>query len=387
MARNGRTEGSRVRSLALVLFGIASGAGVLAACSKSDSAPENACSGASALSYPAGNNDGFQGGTLSPKQLVFTFDDGPGGQTVALSAYLKSQGIRATFFVNGHCFGANVATYPQCQQSTAAVPADIFTQVVADGHLVGNHTQDHRDLTSTTVFPVGAAGDTAIVNEVVDTDNLISPFFGDGRIFFRPPFGAWNTRDYGLLHGSAMDKYVGPVKWDIGGAMTGPLNGSDDQALNYGADWDCWQNTHHPPNGPNGYGVKTTKGCATRYLQEIAYRKKGIVLFHDADYGDVNNHDLTSGKGNTPDLVKLLVEGDATLGITGLKAQGYTFLRLDEVPEINALLPPLPPPDAGYDGPVDAADASVPPAGDAANVQQDSNGTSSIPLDPCAPHP
>src|SRR5262249_51579766 len=47
---------------------------------------------------------------------------------------------------------------------------------------------------------------------------------------------------------------------------------------------------------------------------------------------------LTSGKGNTIDMVKYLIEGNAALGVSGLKARGYTFLRLDEVPDIAAAL-------------------------------------------------
>jgi peptidoglycan/xylan/chitin deacetylase (PgdA/CDA1 family) len=367
---------------------------LVAACGKS-AGPENTCAGASALSFPSGNNNGYQGGTLANKQLVITFDDGPGSQTLALSAYLKSKGIRATFFVNGHCFGPNVGTYPQCQQSTTATPADFFPQLLADGHLVHNHTQDHYDLTSTTQFPLGAAGDSAIVKELSDTDPLVAPYVTANRFLFRAPYGAWNARDYSVLHASAMDKYYGPIKWDIGGAMTGPKNGSDDAANHYAADWDCWQNI-------DGYGVKTTKGCATRYLQEIAARGKGIILFHDADYGNVANHNLTSGKGNTIDMVKLILEGNAALGITGILAQGYSFVRVDEVPEIAALLPPIPPPpsDAGPDvAPISDASLDVtleaappPPDSTSSSSSSSSSGGSGVvphggpplPPDPCA---
>jgi hypothetical protein len=52
---------------------------------------------------------------------------------------------------------------------------------------------------------------------------------------------------------------------------------------------------------------------------------------HDADYGDVANHSLTSGQGNTIDMVKYMVPL--------LKQQGYSFVRLDEVPDLAAAFP------------------------------------------------
>ncbi|HEX7603111.1 MAG TPA: polysaccharide deacetylase family protein, partial [Polyangiaceae bacterium] len=252
----------------------------------------------SGISFPLGNNDGYcasnpsaecsHGTPVAAKQLVFTFDDGPASQTLVLSSWLKSQGIRATFFVNGMNFGSS--------------PGAVLSQLVADGHLVGNHTQDHPDLTLPTL------SDSAIVQELADTDAIIAPYVASGHFVFRAPYGSWSARDYTVLHASAMNKYVGPVKWDITG----------------GGDYDCWQNL-------SGNGVLTTKQCGDRYLQEIANVGRGIVLMHDADYGNVSNHNLTSGQGNTIDMVKYMVPL--------LKQQGYSFLRLDEVPDIAAAFP------------------------------------------------
>jgi peptidoglycan/xylan/chitin deacetylase (PgdA/CDA1 family) len=313
---------------------------VLAACGQDAgaSAPRRLTGRAlSRLSFPDGDDGGYCASSPSPqcstgtpldaKQLVFTFDDGPGSRTLALSSYLKSVGIRATFFVNGHCFGQSVLDNGQCQQDTAATPADIFTELVADGHLVANHTQDHLDLTDTGIFPPGAAGDRALIEQLVATDTLIAPFVSN--FIFRAPYGAWSARDYGILHASSMDKYVGPVSWDIGGAMVGQDSSAPGS---YAADWDCWQD-----NG--GFGVQTTQQCGDRYLHEIGDIGRGIVLMHDADYGDVTNHDISSGQGNTIDMVKYLLEGNDALGVTGLVAQGYTFVRVDEVPDVAAALP------------------------------------------------
>lgn len=242
---------------------------------------------AAALSFAEGDNDGYTGTTLGDKQLALTFDDGPGSRTLELSAWLRDQGIRATFFVNGMHYGAD--------------PGAMITQVVADGHLVGNHTQDHLDLTS--------LSDRDIVSELEETDAIIAPYVPQDRFLFRAPYGNWNSHDYDVLEATPMKKYVGPVKWSIGGEMTS----------SYGADWDCWQNT-------DGYGVMTTKACGDRYLAEIRDRGHGIILCHDQDYGDSSNHALEQGKGNTVDMIEYIVPI--------LKSEGYTFVRVDEVPDV-----------------------------------------------------
>jgi peptidoglycan/xylan/chitin deacetylase (PgdA/CDA1 family) len=292
---------SRVRPV-LPLLIIA--AVVASACSSGSSSVDGSDTdeSESSLSFPSGNNDGYcasnpsaqcsHGTPMAAKSVALTFDDGPATQTLALSSWLKTQGVRATFFVNGKNF--------------APSPGALLAQLVADGHLVANHTQNHVDLTT--------LSGSAVVSALAATDAIIAPYVPSGHFVFRAPLGAWSAADYTALHSSAMDKYVGPVKWDIGGAMTSA----------YAADWDCWQNN-------SGYGVMTTQQCGDRYVREITDVGRGIVLMHDADYGDVANHSLTSGQGNTIDMVKYVVPL--------LKQQGYAFVRLDEVPDLAAAFP------------------------------------------------
>jgi peptidoglycan/xylan/chitin deacetylase (PgdA/CDA1 family) len=298
-------------------------AGVVAACSGgggTDPPPERSCSGAAALTAAP-----YAGGSLGAKQIALTFDDGPASRTEELSAYLASQGIHAGFFVNGK----NVAAYPNA-----------LAKLVADGHVIGNHTQDHADLTDKVAFPVNAAGNAKLVTELTATDALIAPFVPSGRFMFRAPYGAFDARDYNVLHASAMDKYVGHIGWDIGSARTATA----------AADWACWQ--YNPQ--------LTSKACGDLYANEIQTVGRGIVLMHDADYGNPSNHVATSGLGNTVDMVKYLVPI--------LKARGYTFVRVDEVPAIASALPPLVVADAGADG---SADASSPSDGGTSHVGQD----------------
>lgn len=299
--------------------------------------------------------DTYTGTSLGPKELALTFDDGNGSRTLELATYLESEGIRAGFFVNGM----------RCDHS------HVLEAIVAHGHVIGNHTQDHLDLTDTGVFPNDANGNAALVDQLMRTDALIAPYVPASRFMFRAPYGAWNARDQQVLSASAMDKYVGHIGWDVGGART----------ETFAADWACWQ------DDPK----LTTRACGDLYLNEIDAVGRGIVLMHDADYGDSANHALDSGVGNTVDMVKYLVPL--------LKARGYAFVRVDEVPDIAKVLPPLPedpPPDAGEpdagQGDVDAASDAGTIATDAGSVSTSRPETSpspgptvTTPADPCAP--
>lgn len=68
---------------------------------------------------------------IKEKIIYLTFDDGPvPGVTPAALAVLKQFGVKATFF----CVGNNVKKHPE-----------IFQQIIAEGHTIGNHTFDHLD--------------------------------------------------------------------------------------------------------------------------------------------------------------------------------------------------------------------------------------------------
>lgn len=76
----------------------------------------------------------YRGPTIPGRRRVaITFDDGPGGAyTAAILDTLRRHGARATFFCVGH--------------RAAAQPA-LLRRMAAEGHSIGNHTQDHRKLT------------------------------------------------------------------------------------------------------------------------------------------------------------------------------------------------------------------------------------------------
>lgn len=312
------TRAAHARNVAGVIFTMSALAVTQAGCSKTASkASENTCAGAQALS-----KTGLTGSTLPLKTLALTFDDGPGARTVEVSAYLKSEGIRAVFFVYGVGLkndGAAAAT---------------LKHLVDDGHLVANHTETHRSLTSS----VPPLTDAEIVAEVTQVDEVIAPFAVDGKFLFRPPYGQFDDKTFAVLEASPMKKYVGPILWNVGGTQALP---------NQASDATCW--TDKVP-------VET---CGDAYLKEISSVGKGIVLLHDPYFIDQSQPD----SGGTWQMIQYMVPK--------LKADGYKFVRVDEVPEIAALLPGAQP----------GGDAD----GGAGTTEPGSDGTSTDELetDPC----
>lgn len=260
------------------------------ACSKAAAKDENTCSGAQALT-----KTGLTGASMKLKELSLTFDDGPGMRTVELSHYLKAEGIRATFFVWG-----------QGIQNDGS-GSSVLQTLVDDGHLVANHTENHLSLTQNQPTPLT---DEQIVAEVTQVDGLIAPVVKNDIWLFRPPYGHWGDGVVSALEKTPMKKYVGPIMWNIGGTM-GP---------NSATDTECWK----PAT------LKSVTECGDLYLKEIEAVGKGIVLLHDPYFIDMNNPE----SGGTYQMVQYLVPI--------LKSKGYSFKRVDEVPDIAKLLPNAP---------------------------------------------
>ena len=177
----------------------------------------------------------LRGGT-GYKELVLTFDDGPTRHTADVLDLLRDLDIKATFFVKG----ANVRAYPQLVQ-----------RMKDEGHLVANHTMTHPKMSK--------ISHTENIEQVLQTHDLIKRYVADDAFFFRAPYGDWRLWIGDALNNAGLDFYVGNVLWDIGGTLT----------ESYAADWNCWS-----------VGLSTHE-CGRRYLNEIKYKKSGIVLFHD----------------------------------------------------------------------------------------------------------
>ena len=103
------------------------------------------------------------------KCIALTFDDGPGPDTGRLLDLLKAQGVPATFFVLGN----QAVKYPA-----------VVNREYAEGNEVGNHTWDHKDLST---LPAAAVQDE--INRAADA---IAATGIPRPTLVRPPYGAVN---------------------------------------------------------------------------------------------------------------------------------------------------------------------------------------------------
>ena len=101
--------------------------------------------------------------------VALTFDDGPHPvYTPQMLDGLREKNVRATFFLQGQCIEGN---------------EDIIRQMQEDGHLIGNHTFSHVQLTR--------LSQEKAREEIVKTSCAIYDVTGVYTAFVRPPFGEW----------------------------------------------------------------------------------------------------------------------------------------------------------------------------------------------------
>ncbi|HTQ14613.1 MAG TPA: polysaccharide deacetylase family protein [Rhizomicrobium sp.] len=229
----------------------------------------------------------FHSGLRDTHTVALTFDDGPNYNTPAVLDALKANNVKATFFIVGRMAKA----YP-----------DILARIAAEGHLLGNHSATHPLLGKKYI-----AHPELLIAQIRDVDDLIRPLMPAGTTFyFRAPYGSWRTAHAAVLNADPVLKtYVGPIYWDEGGDIT---MSSDGYVLS-AADWDCWH---------RHWDADT---CAKGYMREIRRKNGGVVLLHC----------IFSKSGElAADIVPALVE------------EGYTFVRLDQVPEYKQYETPQP---------------------------------------------
>lgn len=120
------------------------------------------------------------------KKIALTFDDGPNADyTEELLAGLRERGVKATFFL----LGEEAEKYPE-----------IVKQIYEDGHLIGNHSYEHVNLSQ--------LSDEAAIEQVDKTNTVIQKITGEYPEYIRPPFGCWKSKlDY--------ETTMIEVLWDI----------------------------------------------------------------------------------------------------------------------------------------------------------------------------
>lgn len=119
-------------------------------------------------------------GVATPDSVLLTFDDGPHPEfTPKILELLDEYETRAVFFV----IGEKAAQHP-----------DVIHDIVARGHLIGNHTQTHPSRRFWRIFAREAATEIDVCQRTIET------LTGTRPSMFRPPVGMHNPFLFDALH-------------------------------------------------------------------------------------------------------------------------------------------------------------------------------------------
>lgn len=101
------------------------------------------------------------------KYISLTFDDGPDNiYTPLILDVLKEKNVTATFFL----IGDKMKKYPE-----------ITKRIFNEGHVLANHTTNHLRLPGKTF--------SQVLDNLIQTENLIASVCGTSQKLYRPPFG------------------------------------------------------------------------------------------------------------------------------------------------------------------------------------------------------
>ncbi|MBQ6830187.1 MAG: polysaccharide deacetylase family protein [Clostridia bacterium] len=104
------------------------------------------------------------------KLIALTFDDGPSAKnTPVLLDGLKERGVRATFFVVGENIKGN---------------EDILKRIHNEGHVIGNHTLNHKNLAK--------ESEAGVREQLVGCSDLVEQVTGQRPVVARMPGGSLN---------------------------------------------------------------------------------------------------------------------------------------------------------------------------------------------------
>lgn len=119
--------------------------------------------------------DTFYLGDTSKKKIYLTFDAGyENGFTPSILDTLKENNVKATFFLVGNY----LKTSP-----------DLVKRMLEDGHLVGNHTFNHPDMSKISDMQ-------SFKNEIESLEKLYKETTGqDIKKLYRPPQGKYNEEN------------------------------------------------------------------------------------------------------------------------------------------------------------------------------------------------
>lgn len=129
--------------------------------------------------------------TADVKKIAITFDDGPHPcYTEQLLDGLKERGVVATFFVTGE---------------HAELHPDVIERMANEGHLIGNHTYSHIQLTKN--------NRETFKEELIRTNEILKEITGEEVQYVRPPYGSWDKSFEKELNMFPVLWTVDPLDW------------------------------------------------------------------------------------------------------------------------------------------------------------------------------
>jgi peptidoglycan/xylan/chitin deacetylase (PgdA/CDA1 family) len=257
------------------------------------------------LGYPTGED-------ILPDHVAYlTFDDGPSEWTLEFLDILRTENVRATFFVNARNLKGAPGldgTYMDAANDTV-IFRDVLKRTVDDGHVIGNHTVDHLDLATQTEANAAKELD---LNEQLVSQALVRAG-GQPRLLtlVRPPFGSpWSPRTPLPADPAAATMMVGRLISLRGLNILWTLDSSDSRE---------WAQDESYTSAP---GQVTIAADAPTYADKIVRIEQTVL----------GNPKIVSGKGA---VILMHDTHDATRDalaavIDGLRAQGYSFATLED---------------------------------------------------------
>ena len=117
-------------------------------------------------------NKGICLGSNENKNIYLTFDEGyEAGYTPKILDVLKQNNVKATFFITAHYLNTQ---------------SDLVKQMIDEGHIVGNHTVNHKSMPSLTQEQINS--------EVMDLHKAIYSKFEYEMKYLRPPMGEYSQK-------------------------------------------------------------------------------------------------------------------------------------------------------------------------------------------------
>jgi peptidoglycan/xylan/chitin deacetylase (PgdA/CDA1 family) len=122
-------------------------------------------------------------------QILLTFDDGPIPEvTPQILKFLNQKNIKALFF----CVGNNLMKNP-----------GLFSEIISEGHKIGNHTFNHKRLTR--------LGKEEVYDEISKFNNFLKRKYNYDVQYFRPPHGRFNNSAVKQINKANLK----PVMWSL----------------------------------------------------------------------------------------------------------------------------------------------------------------------------